>query len=112
MQIFSSARSEKNIRLGAVLAIIIVAVVAFVIWTSISRMVRDAGWVEHTMMVIDNIDSLDGQITRREAAERIYLVNHDPEYLAQYRSLSANVRRTMSDLKSLTADNPRHQDER
>jgi signal transduction histidine kinase/CheY-like chemotaxis protein len=111
MQIFSSARSEKNIRLGAVLAIIIVAVVAFVIWTSISRMVRDAGWVEHTMMVIDNIDSLDGQITRREAAERIYLVNHDPEYLAQYRSLSANVRRTMSDLKSLTADNPRQQDE-
>src|SRR5689334_19507046 len=111
MQTFNSARPEKNIRLGAVLALIVVALVALVTWRSISRMVRDAGWVEHTMLVIDNIDKLERQMTQRQAAERVYQLTHNPVFLDQYKNLSADVRQTLRDLNSETVDNPRQQEE-
>ena len=78
MQIFSSTRSEKNIRLGAILALVVVALMGFVTWRSISRMVRDAEWVQHTMKVADGIDELNDQMTRRQAAERIYQLTGNP----------------------------------
>lgn len=105
MQIFNSARSERNIRIGVALAFVAVTLVALTTWKCISALVSDAQWVEHSETVLDGIDSLDGQLTRREATERMYQFRHDAKLLHEYRDFSAQILGSVSNLRQLLADN-------
>jgi signal transduction histidine kinase/DNA-binding response OmpR family regulator len=106
---FSSAQSEKNIRLGSVLAFVVVALVALITWVCISALVRDAGWVEHSVVVLNGIDKLDGQVIRETEAQRLYQLTGQSAFLARSQVLSAQVRDSLASLRGLTADNPRQQ---
>ena len=110
MQVFSSARSEKNIRIGVLLAFVVIALVAITTARCIARMVNDARLVEHTVVVLDGIDRLDGQITRRIAAKRIFQLSREPDFLYRYAGLSTEVHASIANLQALTADNPTQQD--
>lgn len=111
MQVSSSTNSEKNIRIGAILALLVVALMAFIIWGSISRLVRDVGWVQHTMEVIESINKLDQDMTRRQTAEQIYQLTHNPAFLIEYQNFSADLRSRLNDFDSLTTDDSRRQNE-
>ena len=111
MHNFSSARSEKHIRFGVMLALGTVVLVALVTWRSISRTVQDGQWVEHTMLVLDSVDNLEIQMTRRQVAGRMFRMNRDPKFLLEYKSFSAEVQGTLHTVGSLTTDNPRQQNQ-
>lgn len=109
MEWLSSARSERNIRLGAILAFVVVVLVGVIAWVCISTLVRDARWVEHSVMVLDGIDNLDGQITRQTEAQHLYQLSHDQVFFTRYQNLSARIRDSIASLRQLTVDNPRQQ---
>lgn len=109
MDLFSLARSEKNLRLGAVLSFVVVALVALIAWACISALVRDGRWVEHGVLVLDGIDRLDGQVTRKTEAQRLYQFSGQSAFLVRYQSLAAQVRASLADLRRLTAGDPRQQ---
>jgi signal transduction histidine kinase/DNA-binding response OmpR family regulator len=110
MQVFSSARSERNLRIGALLTFVVIALVAITTERCISRMVNNARWVEHSEQVLDGIDRLDGQITRRIAAKRLFQVSREPAFFYRYAGLSAGIHESIANLETMTADNPRQQE--
>ncbi|HTV82878.1 MAG TPA: response regulator [Acidobacteriaceae bacterium] len=109
MELTSSARSEKNIRLGVALAFVVVALVALITWRCISFLVRDARSVEHTVLVLNGVDNLDGQVIRETEAQRLYQLSGEDAFLVRSQTLAGQIPDSLASLRQLTADNPRQQ---
>ncbi len=109
-QVGGTAHPERNIGIGAILAFAIVGAVMITAVHGIARMVNDARWVEHTQQVINVINQIDGQITRREVALRNFQLTGSPAALARFQNLAQDVNETLRQLQRLTVDNPSEQD--
>ncbi|MHB1701669.1 MAG: CHASE3 domain-containing protein, partial [Acidobacteriaceae bacterium] len=103
------ARVEAHIRGGFVMAFAVIAMLMFLSVRSISGLIQNAGWVEHTMTVIDQVDRLDGLLMRTENFHRLYLLTHDARFLSSYAAASAEAAKTADSLCDLTLDNPPQQ---
>jgi signal transduction histidine kinase/DNA-binding response OmpR family regulator len=102
-------RPERKIAAGMVLAGAMILAVAVTTARSISRLVSDARWVDHTQQVIDTVDKLNDEITRRERDGRIFQISGNPLFFARYHQLGVAVHGTVSDLELLTHDNKTQQ---
>lgn len=108
-QILDAAQSERNIRMGAASAFIVILLLAVTAQRCIARLVTDARWVEHTELVLDRIDELNGRITRADMAKRLYLLTNNIALSDVHRQMSDAVFESIRELKNLTADNPNQQ---
>ena len=89
--------------LGMLLVIAGVAV-----WT-LRQVAQSDFWVDHTREVISTNQQLLSDIRDAQSAERGYIITGDEEYLAPYRSASADIPQRAEKLLQLTADNPGQQ---
>jgi signal transduction histidine kinase/ActR/RegA family two-component response regulator len=73
------------------------------VW-NISRLVRAAGWVDHTKNVLTELAETQDIVTTAESNERAFLLTGDPRYLS--RDVRTSLEGHFSRLEILVADNP------
>jgi PAS domain S-box-containing protein len=99
-------------RLGVLAFAIACVALAAVGWTAYQRLVelREADrWVEHTLAVREEMESVLSLLKDAETGERGFLITGEPSYLAPYRTALASLPAHRDLLRRLVADNRRQQ---
>jgi signal transduction histidine kinase len=85
------------------------AILIFIGLLSYQRLIRardDAAWVTHTLIVLENLASVQGALVSAETNQRGFLLTGDESYLDSYSAAIATSRQALRDIRTLTADNP------
>ncbi|HTF65619.1 MAG TPA: PAS domain S-box protein [Edaphobacter sp.] len=106
----ASTHPERNMRVAVAAAFVVILFVCVMTGRFISSLLKDARWVEHTEVVLDNIHSLEGLILRKEVTRQRYQLNHDVVPSESRNELSQEIERSLGELRDLTSDNPRQQE--
>jgi len=85
------------------LALIVVAVTGY---QSTRSAIERAQWVAHTQQVRRQIADLLALLSRAETSQRGFVITGDESLLAPYNEAVAGIDKAITDLRTLTADNP------
>ncbi len=92
------------------LALVVLAVNAWVSYHNTRQMVENDAWVSHTHQVLAALDGVLVAITDAETGQRGYLLTGEPEALAPFEDATARMEAQLQHVQDLTADSPRQQD--
>jgi CHASE3 domain sensor protein len=71
---------------------------------------QDRGWVTHTHLVIEKLQTVLIDIDQAEAGQRGYLLTGGGWYVGEYEADLNQVREDLKGLRDLTSDNPKQQE--
>ncbi len=101
--------AEKAIRFGFGLALLILCAIGIFAYWSQGRFVETSHLTTDTHELIEKLGDLTTEVTDVESASRGYTLGGLEFYLDPYYNAVHEVGRTLRELKSLTADDPRQQ---
>src|SRR5713101_4576206 len=90
-------------------ALTVLIVVGSVSYDSTSRLIDSAGWVAHTHQVLNGFDQVLGLLKDAETGQRGFIVTGEERYLEPYNSAREALNRKLTEVRTLTADNPAQQ---
>lgn len=93
----------------AALAAVVVLVVGIGSYRSLAELADASGWVQHSMTVRYLTKQLSAQLSDSESGQRGFLVTSEQRFLARFYQAETVTTDTLSELKSLVADNPAQQ---
>ncbi|MET0392194.1 MAG: response regulator [Chitinophagaceae bacterium] len=103
------AKHTKNLQVGFGLSLFLLLASSIASFLSIRQMIRSAGWVNHTHVVLQKLEEVISFTKDAETGQRGFLLVHDVSYLAPYNGTYDKVMSTLGEVKALTADNPEQQ---
>jgi PAS domain S-box-containing protein len=95
---------------GVVLAIVVLALNAWLSYENIRRLADNDWWVSHTEQVLTVLGDVLVSATEAEAAQRGYLLTGEEVYLGPYQAAAERVGQQIARAKELTQDNLRQQE--
>ena len=98
---------ETRGRLALLLAIPVL--VSLVMWLLAREANREAGWIQHTLLVQISLERLLADLEQAESSQRGYLLSGELSFLEPYQGAAEESHKQLSNLDTLTADNPRQQ---
>ncbi len=96
---------DRGLLIGVGLLAALLIVNAVLTYRNIRQMNEDAGWVTHTHIVLDSIDSALMALVDAETGERGFLLTGQDSYLQPYVAALPRLRQDLEQLKSQTVDN-------
>ena len=106
-QRFTGQNSTVAILVGAALAaVLFTALAGLVVYDNTRKFISDADWVQHTQEVLAALQRASLLNERVEYRTREYLLSGDEDQLNRARSSANALGNTISNLRTLTADNP------
>jgi signal transduction histidine kinase len=87
-------------------AIAVLALLAVFSFRDLVENDEQRGWVTHTHVVMDTIDTLIAELTSAETLQRGYVITGNDSFRVDFQSSVDRVHAGMAQLRSLTADNP------
>src|SRR5258708_27368642 len=96
-------------RWGYLTAFIILLISYIVSFVSTQNVVKQSKLVNHSNDIIHGLDNIIGYVIQCESAARGYMLTDDKELLLKYNTSRNNTDSTFINVKTLTADNPRQQ---
>lgn len=97
----------KN-RWGYLIAFVLLLISYFLIFYIIRKLIKETGWVSHSYSIINNLESIKGEITDAETGVRGYVITKDVRFLKPYNTGSKKVISLYQELRYLTADNQKY----
>jgi methyl-accepting chemotaxis protein len=94
---------------GFALALIILVILASVAYWNISELIEANELRAHTYEVLQHLEQVLSVLKDAETGQRGYVITGEDSYLAPYNDALANIDHEIEDLRKLTADNPREQ---
>ncbi|MFP5514871.1 MAG: methyl-accepting chemotaxis protein [Alphaproteobacteria bacterium] len=104
-----------NLRIGGKLLaafaalIAITGIISVANYSTLSSIQSSIGWTIHTYRVIQRTDAVLAAMIDQETGLRGYLVSGDDTFLAPFRKGGQDFDRALSEVRSMTADNPQQQ---
>ncbi len=105
----SSWTFGRKIAFGFGLSVAMLLVVGIVAYRSTDALVVNNHNVTHTHGVLEDLAHVLSLMKDAETGQRGYVLTGDDAYLEPYQAAIASVYRSVDDLRTLTADNPRQQ---
>ena len=102
----SKARTRQWELVGLWSALVILAAVATLAYKSIDGAADTLRWLEHTNLVLQQIEDVSSAYARASSARREYIIGGDPSRLADAPELDARVARAIAIVRASTEDNP------
>src|SRR3954452_9258049 len=99
----------KKIGAGYAVAVITLVIIGFLSYTTLTQFLGRARWVNHSYEVIDHIGRITIDFFNIQNGERGYVVAQDARFLKRYDLGLSKIEDDMSELRTLTADNPAQQ---
>lgn len=112
MEMPEDSRSEQMIKkewftkLGLGLALFLLVLISFVTFNSVDQFESSSKLVEHTHLVIKQINQVASAVKDAESAQRGYLITSDETFLQEHHDVVMQLPDEISKLKYLTRDNP------
>lgn len=97
---------DKSVTGGFIVAIAIMVTAAGVSWDYTYQLKDASAWVSHTHQVLKEIENVRAGMMGLESSQRGYLILGDEQLLAPREQIKSNIRQSIDNLRSLTADNP------
>ena len=94
---------------GFGLSALVLAVIALVSYRSITGLIDNDAWVEHSNQVRIQLALLLSELKDAETGQRGFLLTGNDSYLEPYESAVRGIKGTLGEAVKLTADNPRQQ---
>lgn len=105
---FAAVRAIKKewlTKLSLALALLLLGVISYIAYSSISQFVASSRLVDHTHLVIKQIDQVLSEIKDAESAQRGYLITANVSFLKPYEEVAARLPGELFLLKELASDN-------
>jgi signal transduction histidine kinase len=99
--------SSKAIATCVLLILLCMGVLSF---RSIVRAGEDRGWVTHTHLVIEKLQTVLIDVNQTETSRRGYLLTAQDKYTDEYKAGIGQMRQDIGDVRDLTSDNPVQQE--
>ncbi|HIJ79793.1 MAG: CHASE3 domain-containing protein [Desulfobulbaceae bacterium] len=103
---FGNLKFRTQLFLGNGLVLGLMVIIAGVVYTSVSSLIQNNKWVEHTHEVIGKGDQLVMSLVDMETGERGFMITGDEGYLDPYHGGKETFARAMAEAKQLVNDNP------
>ena len=100
---------RRRIRSGYIISFLLLLFSFCLIFYVQQRLVKEADWVIHSYVVLNNTETLKAELTAAETGMRGYLITHDTRFLKPYNTALKEVPALCNELKILTADNNEQQ---
>jgi signal transduction histidine kinase len=97
--------SKVKIRWGYLIAFLLLLISYTLIFYTISKQVKESGWVTHSYTVINHLESIKAELIDAETGVRGYILTKEVRFLKPYNSGSKRVMPLYSELVKLTGDN-------
>ena len=97
----------RKVTLGFGLALAVLLVIGFVGYRSIDSLLENNARVTHTHVVLDRVTTVLVEMRDAETGQRGFVITGDDAFLEPHRSAIAALPTTLTDLRRLTAENPR-----
>jgi methyl-accepting chemotaxis protein len=94
---------------GFGLVLVILLVIGGVSYRNSTAFRESSEWVAHTHQVLEELQDLLVHIVDAETGTRAYIITGEAPYLEPYETALAPANQDLTDLRTLTADNPRQQ---
>jgi signal transduction histidine kinase/CheY-like chemotaxis protein len=101
----------RKIALGFVLGLAALVAISLVSYGNITELNADAGWVTHTVEVLQRLESLFAGLMQAQGSARGYLLAPETSFQEVFKTASSNINHDVETLRTLTSDNP-HQQQR
>jgi PAS domain S-box-containing protein len=101
--------AQRRVQAGFAVLLTCLIAIAAVSYPTMSRLRQDVARVEHSHQVIAALRLLISNATDAETGERGYIITGEEEYLEPYHSGEQGVSHALSEVRSLTKDNPEQQ---
>jgi len=79
--------------------------VGFMVYRSITTLIADTAWVNHTHDVIGTLNEISSLLKDAETSQRGYLITGQLAYLGPYQKALPRIETCLAKIKGLTADN-------
>ena len=98
--------AQRRVQAGFAVLLTCLIAIAAVSYPMLVRLREDAGWVEHTHQAIATLRLLMSSLTDAETGARGYIITDKEEFLEPYHSARLRASRALTEVRSLTRDNP------
>lgn len=97
--------SERNILIGFLLVLAIIAVVCTLFYYNISQYLEANRRVVHTRQVIEKVETVSAELRDAQVELRDYVISGEEDFFKLYQLKSTDLFSQLNDLKTLTQDN-------
>ncbi|MXV15743.1 CHASE3 domain-containing protein [Hufsiella ginkgonis] len=104
-----SKNSQKNIFWAYALSLIILVASTVLSYLALEKLLDTTRWVDHTNVVIINLEDVVSSMKDAETGQRGYLLTNDPDFLEPYTGAKERAKAAFDSVQFLTRDNPRQQ---
>jgi CHASE3 domain sensor protein len=94
---------------GFALALAALVVIGWVSYRSTASLIETSTWVEHTHLVLENLDELLSTMKDAETGQRGFLITGEERYLEPYNTALGQSDQILKAVRDLTKDNPNQQ---
>jgi CHASE3 domain sensor protein len=98
---------KRNLLVLSGLSFLLLIVSAIASYTSITNLLNSQQQVAHTNLVINKLDNVISVLKDAETGQRGFLLTGEEKFLEPYNGSLPKAYELISDIKNLTADNPR-----
>jgi methyl-accepting chemotaxis protein len=100
----------KKLTIGFVLPVALVIAISVTAFWSINKLLENNQWVDHTHLVLTEIQGIVSSLKDAETGQRGFLITGEDRYLDPFRSGSKDWKAHFARVKDLTSDNPKQQE--
>lgn len=97
---------ERKIAASFAVALALLSIVGAVTWSSLGRFERAFALVEHTHLVLNQLEQIQAQALEVQTGSRGFALTGDPGFLAPFEAGVARIRENIAAVRTLTRDNP------
>ncbi len=100
---------KDNIFWGLGISLVLLFLSSLASYISIKNLIKSSDLVEHSNMVLDDLNSLSSAIKDAETSQRGYLLTGNSAFLEQYNQVKPITASLVNQIKLETEDNPAQQ---
>jgi len=101
--------ATKNLQFGYGISLLLLLISSIASYISIKNLLESASMVNHTNLVIRELEATISILKDAETGQRGYLLTGKEEFLEPYNGAYKKAEETLTNVKKLTADNPTQQ---
>jgi signal transduction histidine kinase len=98
-----------RVKAGYLTAFLLLLISYGLIFVTFQQFLKQSRWIEHTDLVINNLETLSSYLNEAESAGRGYVILNDAEQLQSFYSGTKRIDSLLKNIDSITSDNIIHQ---